>query len=46
MEAKTTGTKNKVGNTVKPKTKSNHPKHPRKAHWNPKAIIHQGVPAE
>lgn len=47
MKARTTGRKVKAGKTYEPKQKvSNRPKHPRKAHWNPKAMIHQGIPAE
>jgi hypothetical protein len=47
MKARTTGLKVKAGKTYEPKQKvSNRPKHPRKAHWNPKAMIHQGIPAE
>jgi hypothetical protein len=46
MKRKAAGIKIKLGNAIESKNKSNHPKHRRKAHWNPKAMIHQGVPAE
>jgi len=44
MKAKLTGLKAKNGKVIERKHKAHRPK--AKAHWNERAVIHQGVPIE